>query len=176
MGGAPLSRRVLARASRAVGLPLVEYAKHHREPGHNAIFLRDLWNSWVRDVEVVHFDNGIHFHFSRNVTGQGLVVRGRGGHYGISVGGSRDSLVTDFRIETPSRHDLSNALLGNGNVDSRGSGVDLNFDHHRHAPFDNLDTAIDVGAAWSTKRIWKFSETASGHVTGASGADGRSRA
>lgn len=150
-----------------IEFPLVEYAKHHREPGHNAIFLRDLWNSWVRDVEVVNFDNGVHFHFSRNLTGQGIVVRGRGGHYGISVRGSHDCLVTDFRVETPSQHDLSNALLGNGNVYARGSGVDLNFDHHRHAPFDNLYTAIEVGTAWSSKRIWKTSKTASGHVTAA---------
>ncbi|MCM2270578.1 MAG: glycoside hydrolase family 55 protein [Thermoanaerobaculia bacterium] len=150
-----------------IEFPLVDYPGHHKEPGYNAIFLFKTWNSWVRDVELVNFDNGIHFHFSRNATGKGLVVRGRGGHYSLSVRGSHDTLVTDFRLETTSQHDLSNALLGNGNVYSRGSGVDLNFDHHRYAPFDNLYTAIDVGASWRTRRIWKCSATKSGHLTAA---------
>ena len=150
-----------------VTFPLVDYPGHHQEPGYNAIFLEEVWNSWVRDVEVVNFDNGIHFHFSRNVTGTGLVVRGRGGHYGISVRGSHDALVTDFQVEAVSQHDLSNALLGNGNVYSHGAGSDLNFDHHRQAPFDNLYTDIEVGESWQSRRIWKTSKTRSGHVTAA---------
>lgn len=150
-----------------VEFPLVPYRGHHKEIGHNAIFLRDLWNSWVRDVEIVNFDNGVHFHFSRNLTGTGIVLRGRGGHYGLSIRGSHDSLFTDFRLETDSVHDLSNALLGNGNVYSHGAGVEVNFDHHRHAPFDNLYTDIDVGTSWRSRRIWKTSPTPSGHLTGA---------
>ncbi len=150
-----------------IEFPLVEYPGHHQEPGYNAIFLQELWNSWVRDVEIVNFDNGIHFHFARNMTGTGLVVRGRGGHYGLSVRGSHDTLVTDFRVDAVSQHDLSNALLGNGNVYSGGSGTDLNFDHHRRAPFDNLYTDIQVGESWRSKRIWKTSKTRSGHVTAA---------
>ncbi|MCB1008389.1 MAG: hypothetical protein KDB94_05770 [Acidobacteria bacterium] len=150
-----------------VEFPLVPYRGHHKEIGHNAIFLQDVWNSWVRDVEVVNFDNGVHFHFARNTTGAGIVARGRGGHYSLSIRGSHDSLFSDFWLETDSVHDLSNALLGNGNVYAHGRGVEVNFDHHRHAPFDNLYTDIDVGDSWQSRRIWKTSPTASGHVTGA---------
>jgi hypothetical protein len=148
-----------------VEFPVMDYQGHHNEPGQNAISLSAALNSWVRDVAIVNFDNGIFFWNSRYSTAQGVTLAGRGGHYGVGFGGCQDCLLQDFRIDTISWHDLSTANLGNGNVFSRGQGLAVNFDHHRMAPYENLFTQIDVGKAWKSKRIWVCSATPSGHVT-----------
>jgi hypothetical protein len=43
------------------------------------------------------------------------------------------------------------ANLANGNVFSSGTGVDINFDHHCMAPYENLFTNINVGLG---SRVW----------------------
>ncbi len=110
-----------------IEFPVMEYQGHHNEPGQSAISLRAAYNSWVRDVAVVNFDNGIFFWYSKYCTAREIVLAGRGGHYGVNLAGCQDCLLTEFRIDTISVHDLSVANLGNGNVFSWGQGVHINF-------------------------------------------------
>lgn len=151
-----------------VEFPAAEYGGHHREPGYNGILLKNVFNGWVRDVAVVNFDSAVHFWYSRYVTGEDVVLGGRGGHFGLNLGGCQDCLMTRFRIQNRSIHDTSMSNLGNGSVFSRGRGLSLNFDHHRGAAYENLYSDIHVGRAWrGGRRIWQSSGTPSGHYTAA---------
>lgn len=143
---------------------LREYPGHHKEPGSNAISFGSAYNSWVRDVAIVNFDNGIHYWYARQCTVENVVFGGRGGHYALSLGGAQDSLATRFLLQTRSLHDTSIANLANGNVLSWGQGIEINFDHHRGASFQNLYSNIDVGG---TGRQWHSSYTKSGHYSAA---------
>jgi len=146
-----------------IEFPVMQYEGHHNEPGQSAISLAAAYNSWVRDVAIVNFDNGIQFWYSKNCTAESILLTGRGGHYGANLAGCQDCLLTGFRIENSSVHDLSVANLGNGNVVSWGKGVQINFDHHRFVPYENLFSAIDVGESWRRARLWASSGTKSGH-------------
>ncbi len=150
-----------------VEFPPLPMPEHHAEPGQNAISLAAAYNSWVRDVAIVNFDNALMFWYSKHCTAEDIVLAGRAGHYGINLAGSQDSRVSRFRIDNGSLHDLSVANLGNGNVVSWGEGCAINFDHHRYAPYENLFSAIDVGEAALKRRLWRSSGTPSGHYTAA---------
>jgi hypothetical protein len=147
-----------------IEFPLRTYPGHHNEPGSNAISFGAAYNSWVRDVAILNFDNGIHYWYARYCTAEDVVFGGRGGHYALNLGGAQDSVATRFVFETRSVHDTSVANLANGNVLSNGRGIEINFDHHRGASFQNLYSNVDVG---STKRQWRSSHTKSGHYTAA---------
>ncbi len=147
-----------------IEFPVVPYAGHHAEPGHNAISLGNTFNSWIRDVAILNADNGVFFWYARYATAENIVIAGRGGHYGFNLGGAQDSLVTRFRIENRNLHDTSFSNMANGNVYSWGKGRNINFDHHRGASFQNLSSRIDVGLP---NRQWVSSGTRSGHYTAA---------
>ena len=140
----------------AIEFPYVPYAGHLKEPGYNAINFRDVSNSWVRNVTIVNADGGIYFEgpSTRFNTFQGIRLAGRGGHHGIEADRSQDNLLTDFQFDNTFLHDLTVQLIANGNVFSKGSGVNINFDHHRAAPYENLFTDIDVGRG---SRLWSSS-------------------
>jgi len=145
-----------------------EYNGHHKEPGYNGILFKGVFNGWVRDVAIVNFDSGVHFWYSRYTTGDGILLTGRAGHYGLNLGGCQDCLMTRFLIENISIHDLSTSNLGNGSVFSRGRGPLINFDHHRGAAYENLFTDIHIGKAWvGGKRVWQCSGTKTNHYTAA---------
>jgi hypothetical protein len=150
-----------------IEFPPTRRLTHHKDRGYNAIEFRSVFNGWVRGVRIVHFDNGIHFWTSRYSTARDLLLEGRGGHYGLGMGGSQDSLMTRFELRNSSFHDLSVANLANGCVFSRGSGPRLNFDHHRGAPYENLFSDLRVGDSWKNVRLWECSDTPSGHFTAA---------
>ncbi len=150
-----------------IEFPPTEYNGHHKEPGYNGILFQGVYNGWVRDVAIVNFDAGIHFWYSRYTTGDGILLTGRGGHYGLNLGGCQDCLMTRFVLDNASVHDLSTSNLGNGSVFSRGRGEEINFDHHRGAAYENLFSDIHVGRAWRSRRIWQCSGTPTGHYTAA---------
>lgn len=150
-----------------IEFPPTEYNGHHKEPGYNGILFKNVYNGWVRDVAVVNFDAGIHFWYSRYTTGDGILLTGRAGHYGLNLGGCQDCLMTRFVLENSSVHDLSTSNLGNGSVFSRGRGPLINFDHHRGAAYENLFSDIDIGRAWRNRRVWRCSGTRTGHYTAA---------
>ena len=51
-------------------------------------------------------------------------------------------------------HNLTVEGFAHGNVFRNGSGVAINFDHHRNAPYENLFTNLDVGDG---RRLWRSS-------------------
>jgi len=136
-----------------IEFPNVPYAGHLREPGYNGINFRNVSNSWIRNVTIINGDNGILFDRSaRSNTVEGVRLAGRTGHHGISTGsGSQDNLFTGFRFENTFVHDFTVGNLANGNAFSKGEGVNINFDHHRGAPYENLFSDIDVGRG---SRLW----------------------
>ena len=143
--------------------PPNKYRGHFKENGANAIELRGVFNCWVRHVAIHNGDLGINVVASGN-TLDGIVITAdpaRGtkdagveactGHHGIQCKNAEDNLVTNFEFLTSYVHDLS-VEHASGNVWTHGRGVDLNFDHHKDTPYENLYTDIDCGRG---TRVWR---------------------
>ena len=143
--------------------PATKYRGHFKENGANAIELRQVYSCWVRNVAIRNGDLGINVVACGN-TIDGVVVTadpGRGiaaegvadctGHHGIQCKSAEDNLVTNFDFRTSYVHDLS-VEHASGNVWVHGRGTDLNFDHHKDTPYENLYTDIDCGRGG---RVWR---------------------
>ncbi|HWL16947.1 MAG TPA: glycosyl hydrolase family 28-related protein [Opitutus sp.] len=143
--------------------PPTRYGGHFKENGANAIELRQVYNCWVRNVVIHNADLGINIVACGN-TVDGVVFTAdpaRGipasgvevctGHHAIQCKGAEDNLVTRFELRTSYVHDLS-VEHASGNVFADGRGADVNFDHHKDTPYENLFTAIDCGAG---TRVWR---------------------
>jgi hypothetical protein len=75
-----------------------------------------------------------------------------GGHHAMQTArGAENNLFIGFEVDARFVHDISVAQGASGNVFSKGKGIDLNFDHHRRTPFENLFTDIVAGKG---DRIW----------------------
>ncbi|WP_237229125.1 glycoside hydrolase family 55 protein [Rubinisphaera sp. JC750] len=130
--------------------PVTPYGGHFLEMGYNGIDLRGMHN-WVRNVEILNCDSGIFMHGVFN-TLEDITIRseretdskGNTGHHGLTTSGE-DCLVTGFNVRTKFVHDLTFGAAATGNVYSAGRGIDLCFDFHRYAPYENLLTDIDLG-------------------------------
>ncbi len=124
---------------------------HLQEVGFNAIHVSGAVNCWIRNVTITDADNGVILAGSRFCTVEGftaLAARRRGvtGHHALwATGKTQDALFTRFRLGTTYVHDLAVEGLANGNVFTKGSGVAVNCDHHRNAPYENLFTDFDAG-------------------------------
>jgi hypothetical protein len=137
--------------------PVTEYGGHFTELGYNPLAFSSVAHCWARNIRIVNADSGpmITGHFN---TLQGVVYEsartpdktGNTGHHGIYLGGG-DNLFTDFDIRMRFIHDVTVSRT-EGNVISRGKGVDLCLDHHRRAPYENLFTDLDAGAG---TRLWQ---------------------
>ncbi len=131
--------------------PGVPKRPHLQEEGFNAIHLLGAVNCWVRNVTVTDADNGVIVGRSRFCTVEDFTARaakrtGETGHHALwATGKTQDALFVDFRIETTYVHDLTVEGFANGNVFTKGTGVALNCDHHRNAPYENLFTDLDAG-------------------------------
>ncbi|MDZ4800829.1 MAG: glycosyl hydrolase family 28-related protein [Bryobacteraceae bacterium] len=132
--------------------PAPEYKGHFTELGQNPVALQGVADCWVRNIRLTNPDSGPFISGSFN-TVDGIVYesartttvkQGFNGHHGMYIGGD-DNLFTNFDIRMKFIHDLS-VSHGAGNVISNGKGVDLAFDHHKRAPYENLYTNIDAGA------------------------------
>jgi autotransporter-associated beta strand protein len=136
--------------------PTRVYGGHFQEDGFNGIWMDGVANSWIRDVTVHNFENGIMIERSlfstvdnvfltadvanrRNVSGTYYT-----GHHGIQLRRSDDCMVSNFSIPTRTYHDLT-VEDTTGCVYMKGSGVDVNFDHHTYLPHENLFTEINIG-------------------------------
>ena len=84
--------------SMTIAFPETEYAGHLNEPGYNAIFFEGgVADSWVKQVRIVHSDNGILFdRLSKQLTVDDLVLSGRIGHPGLNIAFTADSLLPRF--------------------------------------------------------------------------------
>ncbi|MFL6333370.1 MAG: glycosyl hydrolase family 28-related protein [Pyrinomonadaceae bacterium] len=138
--------------------PWTPYPGHFKEKGYNGLFLQNVSQCWVRDVEIQNSDFGIDLNSTNfctvsNVTlttsadrGAGSEARGMSGHHGIDVSHGTENLVTDFDVRTRFVHDISVEWYALHTVYSKGRGVDLNLDHHREANYSSLFSQIDCGA------------------------------
>lgn len=142
----------------AFEFPGVPKKKHLMEDGYNAIHLFGAFNCRVKDIKIIDADNGIIVGgLSRFCTVEDIKVvaskrKDPTGHHALwATMGSQDCLFSNFQITTRYVHDLSVEGRANGNVFSGGSGVSLNFDHHRNAPYENLFTDLKVG---DPRRVW----------------------
>jgi hypothetical protein len=144
-----------------IEMPDRPYPAHLQEGGYNGIALYGCLDCWVRGVELKNCDSGISFEQSKCCTARDIRVRARSeahiterhgvtyamhGHHGISFDrNAADNLLTDFAFDGTFFHDITVNHKASGNVVRRGKGPDLNLDHHRDAPFENLFTDLDVG-------------------------------
>jgi hypothetical protein len=157
-----------------IEFPEKPYAGHHDEPGYNAISFEGVANGWVRHVRIVDADSGIFLRdhssfctleFLSFVAGPGRIRKGYGrdrgepqslevaGHHGVLMEDfANDNLVTNFSFDVRYIHDTGVSAWSSGNVFSKGKGIDLVFDHHRRAPYENLFTEIKVGEG---SRVWQ---------------------
>jgi hypothetical protein len=143
--------------------PRTKYRGHFKENGANAIELRQVYNCWVRNVAIRNGDLGINIVACGN-TVEGVVIladsyRGLAadggvewtGHHAIQCKNAEDNLITRFDVRASYVHDLT-VEHASGNVFTSGRGVDLNFDHHKDTPYENLFTEIDCGRG---SRVWR---------------------
>jgi hypothetical protein len=143
--------------------PTTQYRGHFKENGANAIELRQVANCWVRDVSIRNADLGINVVGCNNtidgvtLTADPARARADGGveactgHHAIQCKSAEDNLVTHFDVQACYVHDLS-VEHASGNVWMSGRGTDLNFDHHKDSPYENLYTDIDCGRGG---RVWR---------------------
>lgn len=136
--------------------PTRVYGGHFQEDGFNGIWMDGVANSWIRDITVHNFENGIMIERSlfstvNNVSLTADVANRRNvsgtyytGHHGIQLRRSDDCMVSNFSIPTRTYHDLT-VEDTTGCVYMKGSGVDVNFDHHTYLPHENLFTEINIG-------------------------------
>jgi len=131
--------------------PGVPKQPHLKEAGYNAIELKGAVDCWIRNVTVTDADNGVIMGGSRFCTVDGFTTRaskrsGLTGHHAMwATSRTQDSLFVRFKCDTTYVHDLTVEGFANGNVFASGSGVAINCDHHRNAPYENLFTDFDAG-------------------------------
>ncbi|MSU73305.1 MAG: hypothetical protein EXS43_13370 [Opitutus sp.] len=143
--------------------PASKYRGHFKENGAKALELRNVTNCWVHHVTIHNGDMGVNVVACGN-TIDGVVFTadpGRGlhdggvpectGHHAIQCKNAEDNLVTRFDLRASYVHDLS-VEHASGNVYANGRGADVNFDHHKDTPYENLYTDIDCGKGG---RVWR---------------------
>jgi hypothetical protein len=131
--------------------PNTPYQGHFTEPGFNAAAFSDVVDCWARNLRIVNPDSGI-FCRAHFCTIQGVVFEsartadrtGSTGHHGFDFEGE-DCLFTDFDFRMQFIHDLTLDHCAAGNVLAHGKGIDLCFDHHKRACYENLFVDIDAG-------------------------------
>src|SRR5678815_3198660 len=143
--------------------PNMQYRGHFKENGANALELRQVHNCWIRDVAIHNGDFGVNIVACRN-TVDGVTFtadKGRGfpdggvsectGHHAFQCKHAEDNLIMHFDLRASYVHDLS-VEHASGNVYAAGRGADVNFDHHKDTPYENLYSDIDCGRG---TRVWR---------------------
>ncbi|MEY3896169.1 MAG: hypothetical protein RLZZ214_1689, partial [Verrucomicrobiota bacterium] len=132
------------------------YQGHFTEDGFNGIWMDGTWNSWIRNVTIHNCESGAMIERSAFCTAEGVQLTAATGnryntngtyytgHHGIQLRRSDDCMVSNFSLQTRFYHDLT-VEDATGSVFMKGSGVDLNFDHHTYLPYENLFTEIASG-------------------------------
>lgn len=132
--------------------PASQYKGHFREVGYNPVEIgSSAAHCWLRDLTIWNADSGPYvngtFCTVENIRfgadSARISAQGHTGHHGITVGGL-DCLCTGFDFQTQFIHDLT-VQSAHGCVFCSGRAVNLNLDHHRWAPYENLFTDIDAG-------------------------------
>ena len=152
--------------------PPEPFPPHHLEAGRNAIYFGfDTVNSWVRNVAIRNAETAVGVIGGKFITLDTITLDAdramatthkqdistfpitgfHAGHIGVWLAATQGVLTRNIRFNTTFIHDLSVRHQAHGNVFSNISGIDINFDHHRTAPHNNLYSNIDVGAG---SRLW----------------------
>ncbi len=129
------------------------FVGHFNMDGSSAFELTNVLNCWIKNVELFDIDNGIVLNQAYYCTFDSITVsldkRIAGtdtGHHGFWCNlRSSDNLFSNITINTTFLHDFTVEGVANGNVFSQCSGQNLNFDHHRGAPYSNVFTELNVG-------------------------------
>jgi len=146
------------------------YDEHWKEPGYNAIFLRDVEHAWVRNVTLTDVDSGIIVNNGKHVTLENVLFtsgderpsqstfennKGYSGHHAILFGnGSSWCLADNITFENRFHHELGLNPGSHHCVFSNCSGPNLHFDFHTHADDIHhiLYTDIDAGEG---ELVWR---------------------
>ncbi len=139
--------------------PDEDYPGHLDERGYNGIFFEGgVRDSWVRELTFINADNGVLTdQRSKNLLVADIRFEGRMGHHGFNVAYTADSLFRDVHFEQDHFHSMTVDHKSNGNVFMRFSaaeGLELEMDHHRDSPFENLFTSFSAtpnfinGGSW----------------------------
>jgi len=121
---------------------------HLEEIGFNPLTFEGARDCWARNIKIVNADNGPSFaSLTKRCTMKNVrLLAGVNGHHGFSfTGGAADCALEQFTIEPLFRHAITLDHLANGNVVRNGSGTDINLDHHRDSPFENLFSNVSLG-------------------------------
>jgi hypothetical protein len=138
--------------------PDIPYPGHFKEQGYNAVAFSGVADCWARSLVISNCDSGL-FPGGDFCTMQDIVFETSRppdaalhctGHHGFDCSGN-DNLFTGFDYRQKFIHDISVEHCAGGNVIAGGRGLDLCFDHHVCAPYENLFTDIDAGAG---TRLW----------------------
>ena len=141
----------------SIHFPWSPYPGHFKEKGYNAIFLQNVSQCWIDDVEIQNSDFGVdlnstNFCTVRKVTLTTSESRAVGpggkdgnGHHGIDVSHGTENLVIGFDVKTKLVHDISVEWYALHTVFANGRGVDLNMDHHREANYSSLFSNVNCG-------------------------------
>jgi hypothetical protein len=132
--------------------PPKRYKGHFTELGYTPVAFRFVAHCWARNIGVLNAENGFFIRNGYFCTIDGVRFKSNkklhwgflSGHHGFIAGGP-DNLITNFKFETRFFHDITVSTRSEGNVFSNGSGLYINMDHHKHAPYANLFTNIDFG-------------------------------
>ncbi|MFH1499160.1 MAG: glycosyl hydrolase family 28-related protein [Verrucomicrobiota bacterium] len=132
--------------------PAGPYEGHFTELGFNPLSFANVAHCWARRLRFLNPDSGPMvggvFNTISDVVFESLRApdkHGNQGHHGIILNRIGDHLFTRFDFRMRFIHDVGMGNQSAGVVMSQGKGVDLCFDNHKRAPYDNLFTMIDVG-------------------------------
>ena len=138
--------------------PNTPYAGHFTELGYNPIAISGAAHCWVKNIHIKNCDSGL-FISGKFCTVDGVMFESERtpdpftestGHHGVTFSGD-DNVFMNFDYRQKFIHDIT-VTRSAGNVIMEGRGIDLCFDHHKRAPYENLFTNIDAGLG---SRLWK---------------------
>ena len=140
----------------AISFPLKPYKGHFTERGMNGIAMKGVSDCWIRNVRISNCDSGVFVGGTfctidgLRIDGDRKATRGDTGHHGVTMG--QDCMLQRFDFRTKFIHDITFSNRQVGNVAKNGKGLNLSFDHHKRAPYENLICNVDVG---SGSQVWR---------------------
>jgi len=127
-----------------------KHTSHFASNAYNAVDFTGVFNGWIRDVAIRDSDLPIWLDHTKHITLTEIQILPRaigtsGGHHGITLYRTTDSLLENFSFDTEYVHDVTIYGHSNGNVVRQGSGQNLCIDFHTRLPHENLITCVDFG-------------------------------
>ncbi|ARR74956.1 putative dihydrofolate reductase [Mimivirus AB-566-O17] len=153
--------RVYSHESQVCGLENLSFlgkdsksGGHFEGTGNNFVLFKRVYKGYINNVIFHNADIGLTLSdcISNTINNVRFTSKeesgkryGRRGHHGLWINGGGYNLISKFRFDCEFVHDISVEGCTVCNVFEDGLGVNLNFDHHRAAPYGNLFTDINVG-------------------------------